>query len=169
MQGKPLNAWKATRNRVLKNPWLCELVATLGCGIEPDFQRGACRFTRIVLMFDPDADGIHAQALMGWFFLKWTPILIDEGSVWTVRPPLGEWDCGNGRSALYRTEQEAKHVAASLAAQGLTTISKKPYRGLASLDESTLARECVDPRTRNAQVLKRDQIEASLRIFGVIK
>jgi len=64
MQGKPMNAGKASASRLAGNNWLQTLFQSLGCGTGNDFNMDALRYERVMLLFDPDADGIHCGALM---------------------------------------------------------------------------------------------------------
>jgi DNA gyrase subunit B/topoisomerase-4 subunit B len=166
MQGKPLNAWKATRARVESNSLFRAVIDQMGCSIGDDFQREDCRFERTLLLFDPDADGIHAAALMGWFFHRWMPGLIPAGRIWVVHPPRGEMTAENGEHRLYDSDAEAAQIASRWQAQGLIQIEKTPFRGLASLNSDVLARTCVTIETRRARALRTEDIEASRRIFG---
>ncbi|MEM7560450.1 MAG: toprim domain-containing protein, partial [Planctomycetota bacterium] len=72
MQGKPLNAskasWRAVREYELYQQAFIALGYSQLCSAgrlanhvaKPE----ACRFSKILLLFDPDADGIHCGALM---------------------------------------------------------------------------------------------------------
>jgi len=53
MQGKPMNAWKATRAKVESNALFEQLIATLGAGFADDFDIKKCRFARIILLLIP--------------------------------------------------------------------------------------------------------------------
>ncbi len=59
MQGKPLNACKASKRVVGQNELYQQLVAALGAGWDETFDLSQLRYDRVILLFDPDADGIH--------------------------------------------------------------------------------------------------------------
>ena len=64
-QGKPLNAWRATPARVAAYPLYPQLASALGWSSVVDSSATAApRFERVMLLFDPDADGIHIGALL---------------------------------------------------------------------------------------------------------
>lgn len=90
MQGKPLNAMKATPVKVAKNALFKALIDAIGAGFGEHFDMAKCRYNRIVLLMDSDADGIHCGALMMMFFYRWMHPLLESGKVELVRPPVGE-------------------------------------------------------------------------------
>ena len=71
MQGKPLNTVRATAQRVVANPWFAALTDALGTGLGDAFEIKALRYDRVILLMDPDADGIHCGALVTLFFYRW--------------------------------------------------------------------------------------------------
>jgi DNA gyrase subunit B len=169
MQGKPLNAWKAPRARVESHPLFSALIAELGCGIEPSFDLLACRYLRVILIFDPDADGIHGAALMSWFFLKWMPQLVSDGRLTVAMPPRGELTTSSGERILYDSDSQASQTMSKWLEQGGGELRKKPYRGIGSMDASVLQDLCVAPSTRRVKRLSTEDIRASLQAFNVIK
>jgi DNA gyrase subunit B len=73
MQGKPLNTIKSTPQKMAENPLFKALIDALGTGYGDSFQLKNLRYERIVLLMDPDADGIHCGALLLMFFYRCTP------------------------------------------------------------------------------------------------
>ncbi len=100
MQGKPLNAYRATPKKVVTNPWFAALTDAIGTGIGDDFALKKIRFARIVLLMDPDADGIHCGALLLMFFYRWMRPLLEAGHIAMARAPL----------ATIRTASASIHV-----------------------------------------------------------
>lgn len=99
LQGKPLNAWTANAAKVEQHILFQQLAAALGLAkptAMTEVESAALRFERIVLMFDPDADGIHIGALMLLYFKRWLPALLTSGRVWMVRAPMFELVAADG-------------------------------------------------------------------------
>ena len=88
MQGKPLNTVRATAQKVVANPWFAALTTALGTGLGDAFEIKALRYDRVILLMDPDADGIHCGALVTMFFYRWMRPLLDNGRVGMARAPL---------------------------------------------------------------------------------
>jgi DNA gyrase subunit B len=171
MQGKPLNAWKASRAKVTSFPLFQQLAQALGvelgagsCIVD------ACQFQRIVFLFDPDADGIHCSALMLWFFHRWLPELLASGCVVTAQPPTCELTSASTQEKWYPCNQhELNEILTQQQERGLSDVQRKPFRGLASLGSELLLKHCIHPDTRRLHRLRPEDAEASLRAFGVIK
>lgn len=85
MQGKPLNTVRATAQKVVANPWFAALTQALGTGLGDAFALQALRYDRVILLMDPDADGIHCGALVTMFFYRWMRPLLDDGRVGIAR------------------------------------------------------------------------------------
>ncbi len=170
MQGKPMNAWKATKHGVARNKLFQQLIDALGADWGETFELGRVRYDRIVFLFDPDADGIHCGALMLMFFFRWMPQLVDSGRMHTVRPPLYELTSTRhtrgvpvDRIHAY-SDEHFQRIRAQLDIKNIPYQSQR-YRGLASISADTLSETCVDPTTRNAVKLTKQDAEAAIRIF----
>lgn len=148
LRGKPLNALRAPRSRVADHAFFAALSAALGVPLgtatpsEP-------RYGRLLLLMDPDADGIHCGALVVAFLHRWMPFLVDRRCVEIVRPPWGEVVAADGTPALAWSDAELRGLAT---ARPAATVMRR-FRGLAALDAALLARTCVAPATRRAQAV----------------
>lgn len=74
LQGKPLNAWRADEAKVRGNVLYRQLAEAMGLA-DATLQTATLlptplRFERVVLLFDPDADGVHIEALMLLYFAR---------------------------------------------------------------------------------------------------
>jgi DNA gyrase subunit B len=147
MQGKPLNALRASREKVLTHPLFGPLIDALGTGLEPTYRSTELRYGRILLLMDPDADGIHCGALLLMFFHRWMPRLIESGRVELVRPPWGEVTAA-GRVHRGLSDSELTTLADRFRDQGPVTVRR--YRGLAAIDAAVIRDTCVAPATRRA-------------------
>ena len=170
MQGKPLNAWKASKNVVARNELFQRLTDVIGTGWDESFDLNRLRYDRIIMLFDPDADGIHCGALMLMFFYRWMPELLDSGRIDVVRPPLHEITgtpaVGKPAERIYAYSDDHFHrLRSHLAEKGMKFQSQR-YRGLASINANSLKETCVAKETRNASVLSPGDAESAIRIFG---
>lgn len=124
------------------------------------------RFQRVMLLFDPDADGIHCSALILLFFHRCLPQWIQAGRVHLVRAPMSVIQADN-RSLVYAYSQAHQMaLCQQLRSNGASTIQINPYRGLGSIDPRVLHELCIDPTTRRSKVVGDDDVGAALRIFG---
>ena len=174
MQGKPMNAWKATRAKVESNGLFQQLIDTLGAGFADDFDIQRCRFERIILLFDPDADGIHGCSLMLWFFYRWMPQLIESERLLVANPPICELLDRSTLKRAYPSHPVQRDNILSEWKAGLPEgpsdrFEVRPYRGLASLGHEILFSSCVCPETRLLRRLRTQDALASLKVFGLQK
>ena len=168
LQGKPLNAWKATAPKVAACPLYRQLSQALGtvdalaCG-DP----AALRFGRIVLLFDPDADGIHICALMLLYFRRWMPALIAQGRIAVVRAPMFSMTWDDGAPGFAYSEEHARALIEQARGQGRGEAQLHRYLGLGSIPPPTLHALCVDPATRLARTVGDADIAAVFAAFGI--
>jgi DNA gyrase subunit B len=173
MQGKPLNAIRASGERVVAYALFQQIVSTLGV-LMTNLETGelsdlsTMRFDRVVLLFDPDADGIHCGALMLMFFYRWMRPLLASGSVYMVRPPFFVvTHTGSDESLHAYSPDHAQRLVADLTRGGATHVKAQHHRGLASINPPLLLSSCVDPATRRADVMGVADAEAAIAAFGV--
>ncbi len=166
MQGKPLNTIKAPITKVAENALFSALITALGTGVGDDFDLQKCRYGRIVLLMDPDADGIHCGALMLMFFYRWMPALLESGRVELVRPPVGEvLDTATGELQHAYTEAQFVRMCAQTKSADHQMITQK-YRGLAGISPDLLARTCINPLSRKTSVMGVKDALMVMEIFG---
>jgi DNA gyrase subunit B len=171
MQGKPINAMKARAADVDRYELFVTLLAALGFDSPASIQTKACRFGRIILLFDPDADGIHCGALFLIYIYRRLKLLLDAGKICLVQAPLVRlsWAAAASDSTdelfCYSMEQARKHVH-ELESKGVPEIRKTRYRGLASLEHDSLLKTCVAPKTRKINRLRSEDAEAAVAMFG---
>lgn len=153
MQGKPMNAWRCGFKTLRANVQFAALLSALGLdgdlggtSLLPD---SLVRYERIILLFDPDADGIHGRTLMLMFFHRWLPQLIEAGRLFDSHAP--QWEVigrGMEQSAYAATPQHLADLKTRLTARGVTHIRTRRFRGLGSISPEILQDRCVDPDTR---------------------
>jgi DNA gyrase subunit B len=168
LQGKPLNAWAASRERVEQQVLFQQLADALGLARPtalPDGGVEALRLARVVLLFDPDADGIHIGALVQLYVARWLPALIDEGALWLVRAPMFEVVDGDGVVHHALTPEHRDRIVRTLPAEPVKPMVRA-VRGLGGFAPETLRRLCVDPATRLARVVTPADIDDVIAVFG---
>jgi len=167
MQGKPLNVDKASRKRLAENIWLQTLFKTLGCGVDHKFNIKALRYERVMLLFDPDADGIHCGALMMICFERLMPELLDTGRVHMVRAPLLRVTSPSLSAPIYVHAPTHHHeIVRELKERDIDDYQLMRYRGLGSLERDLLVDQCLLPETRRAKAVTRDDAQMAMKMFG---
>ena len=178
LQGKPLNAWTASEAKVVQNILFKQLAQALGLPTPTAWAEGvpaALRFERVVLLFDPDADGIHIGALMVLYFQRWLPRIISNGQLWLARAPMFEIEVPK---VLRATDQatafqyaynpvHCRQLVDHLKAKSSTAeIRVRAFRGLGGLAPELLRERCVHPATRMAHALGAADVQGVVEVFG---
>lgn len=150
VQGKPMNTLGATRAKVATSAPLQRIVDALGCGWGQDCDPTRARYDRLVLLFDPDVDGVHARSLVLIFLHTWMRPILDAGMVFAARPPL--WAVvteGSEDSPMYAyTDAQIAEVDAKIAEQNAVVIEKVRFRGLGNMSPEILYDTCLNERER---------------------
>ncbi|WP_246112584.1 toprim domain-containing protein [Allorhodopirellula solitaria] len=183
LQGKPLNAVKASRQTAMRNAIFQRILETLlgyrassTCGASVLCERladpAACVYDRLILLMDPDADGIHCGVLMMAFFRRFAPELIRTGRLSVVRPPMFVFrlpdsaDLDVGQWPVASSPEHAAAIEQTLREHGVERFEKTRHRGLGSLDSSLLGYSSVTPATRRESSLTLAEIDAAIAMFG---
>lgn len=166
MQGKPLNALKANKAAVGNYLLYAKLIEAIGAGWDDSLDSSSARFDRILLLMDPDADGIHCGTLLLLFFYRWMRPLLDAGKLRIVRAPMLEISsAGLERPIFCLSEDEARKVLNDLDAVCRSQATKHRFRGLASMSVQTLSKTCIEPATRKCQQLSSRDAESAIAFF----
>jgi DNA gyrase subunit B/topoisomerase-4 subunit B len=170
LRGKPLNAWTASRDKVEQQVLFQQLADALGlpgpaAGAEPGI--AALRFERVVLLFDPDADGIHIGALVQLYLARWLPALVAAGALWLVRAPMFELVDADGVVHHALTPEHRDRIVRVLRpTPDMPPPQMRALRAIGAFAPATLRRLCVDPATRLARAVTPQDIAQVVAVFG---
>ncbi len=172
LQGKPLNAWRADADKVRSNILYRQLADALGVG-DPTLASAPrpprpLRFERVVLLFDPDADGVHIEALMLLYFARWMPTFIECGQLWRVRAPMFTLTHpATGEVAQAYSPPHRDDLLVQMRSSASGDVQQHRHVGLGSLPPAVLRRYCIDPATRVARQVGQEDVDAVLAAFGL--
>lgn len=166
MQGKPMNPLKSTAQRVRSNELYAALIEALGAGWGAEFSPSRLRYERVLLLMDPDPDGLHCGFLLQMFFHRWMRPLVDQGRLHSIWAPMGEIHVQGQSTPHYAyTEPHLQSVRNRLEAQGVVIVDTLRHRGLASLGAPLLATTCIAPATRTSAVVTAEDVTRVIRTF----
>jgi DNA gyrase subunit B len=165
MQGKPLNAARASRGKVLGHPFFGPLVAAVGAGAEAACRPELARYDRLLVLTDPDADGIHCGFLVLLFAYHWMRPLLDAGRIEVVRPPWGEVVVA-GEIRLAFSEPEFATLVSEVRGRG---GAGRRFRGLAAIDAETIRETCIDPATRRTERVSAADVAAMIEVIAAVQ
>ena len=88
LRGKPLNVMDAKQDKINSNNEVAGLLAALGVDMTGKRPASDIEYGRVVLMTDADVDGSHIDTLLIAILYRFTPDIIKQGRVYSVRSPL---------------------------------------------------------------------------------
>jgi DNA gyrase subunit B len=165
MQGKPVNAGRAPRGRVARSPWLAQIAALLGDAPGTALPLGELRYERVVILMDPDADGIHAGALLQIFFHECMPVLLEQRRIVMVHAPWAEIRRPGVAPLLSFHELEFRRQCQQLERDG-AVFERIRHRGLGTITPALLQSCCVDPATRRGRALGLEDAALARQVFA---
>ena len=126
LRGKVLNVERARLDKVLSNKEIISMIQAFGTGIGEEFDLGALRYHKIVIMTDADVDGAHIRTLLLTFFYRFMRPLLENGNIYIAQPPLYKIAFGKRVEYAYSDEELQKKLRNS--PNLLPTIQR--YKGL---------------------------------------
>jgi topoisomerase-4 subunit B len=147
IQGKLLNAEKATADKVLANQSCQMIFQTLACGIGDDCKPDDLTFSRILILTDPDVDGTHARALLLILFDRYLRALVDSGFVHVIIPPLFRITGKHQKQRHYAwSEQERVDILEQMVVKIEPVITR--FKGVAQFTQEECATLLLRQGTR---------------------
>ena len=170
LRGKLVNAAKASLRQVLENAEAQALFRSVGAGVGADFDSGAARYGRIVILCDADVDGSHIRCLLLTLIHVYMRPLLTEGRVYAAQPPLFTTRVGK---ETYRAFSDAERdaIGARLAKGRKGTadsIRWQRFKGLGEMNTDELAHCALDPATRTLRRITVADAAAARRLLEVL-
>ncbi len=147
IQGKLINAAKASPAKVMANQVCQKIFEALACGIKKDCDPNYLRYSRIMILMDPDIDGAHARVLMLTLFDHYLRPLVDSGLVSVIIPPLLRIAEPQATQHQYAwSNQECKQLLDQKATQNNIEITR--FKGVAQFSATECMQLFLHPDTR---------------------
>ena len=154
LRGKVLNAVAAGQTKLKDNKELFDLVSALGCGFGDQLRLEKLRYSRVIILTDADADGMHIASLLMAFFFKFMRPLIQSGHLFLARPPLYRLRFGSGskQELIWVYSDEEKEQVLKKKKTGGVQVTR--FKGLGEMNPDTLWETTLDPKTRSLLQVK---------------
>jgi topoisomerase-4 subunit B len=146
LRGKILNVASATKDKVMANAQLADLVQAIGCGTGIHYREEDLRYARIIVMTDADVDGAHIASLLITFFYRQMPRLIDEGHLYLAVPPL--YRLTHGSKTIYARDDAHKDALLKSEFNGNAKVDVGRFKGLGEMMAPQLKETTMDPAKR---------------------
>ncbi len=147
IQGKLINAEKATPAKVLSNQTCQKIFQSLACGINNDCNPNHLNFSRILLLMDPDIDGVHTRVLLLTLFEHYMRPLLDSGLVSIINPPLFRIAASTAPNYQYAwSEQQRIELLNKMTKHDDVEITR--FKGVAQFSVTECIQLLLHPDTR---------------------
>ncbi|ABD07680.1 DNA topoisomerase IV subunit B [Rhodopseudomonas palustris HaA2] len=146
LRGKILNVASATKDKVVANAQLSDLMQAIGCGTGVNYREEDLRYARIIIMTDADVDGAHIASLLITFFYRQMPKLIDEGHLYLAVPPL--YRLTHGAKTVYARDDAHKDELLKKEFNANAKVDVGRFKGLGEMMPAQLKETTMDPARR---------------------
>jgi topoisomerase-4 subunit B len=146
LRGKILNVASATRDKLLANQQLGDLVQALGCGLGAHYREEELRYDKVIIMTDADVDGAHIASLLITFFYRQMPKLIEQGHLFLAVPPL--YKLKQGATIVYARDDAHKDELTRKVLTGKGKIEVSRFKGLGEMLPAQLKETTMDRKRR---------------------
>jgi len=146
LRGKILNVASATRDKLVANQQLQDLMQALGCGMGSNYREEDLRYDRVIIMTDADVDGAHIASLLITYFYRQMPKLIDQGHLYLAVPPL--YRLTHGGKTIYAQTDDHKDKLLATAFKGKSNVEVGRFKGLGEMMPAQLKETTMDPTKR---------------------
>src|SRR5579862_7284342 len=146
LRGKILNVASATKDKLLANAQLADLIQAIGCGTGAHYREEDLRYSRIIIMTDADVDGAHIASLLITFFYRQMPRLIDEGHLYLAVPPL--FRLSHGSKTFYARDEAHRDALLKSEFNANAKVDVSRFKGLGEMMPAQLKETTMDPSKR---------------------
>jgi DNA gyrase subunit B/topoisomerase-4 subunit B len=165
LRGKIINSVSTAQAKLQENKELLDLVSALGCGAGKDIRLERLRYSKVIILTDADADGMHISALLMAFFFKFMRPLVEAGHLYLGISPLYRLKFGSGSKEelvwVYSDEEKEK----VLKERNRAKVHITRFKGLGEMNPETLWETTLNPKTRKllqVTVDEASEVEAML-------
>lgn len=146
LRGKILNVAGASRDKILANQQIGDLIQALGCGTKDRYREEDLRYEKIIIMTDADVDGAHIASLLITFFFQEMAHLVDNGHLFLAVPPL--YRITQGAKTIYARDDAIKDelMATEFTGRGKVDITR--FKGLGEMPFQHLKETTMNPASR---------------------
>ena len=146
LRGKILNVASATKDKLVANAQLSDLMQAIGAGTGVNYREEDLRYSRIIIMTDADVDGAHIASLLITFFYRQMPRLIDEGHLYLAVPPL--YRLTHGSKTVYARDDAHKDQLLKSEFNANAKVDVGRFKGLGEMMPAQLKETTMDPARR---------------------
>jgi topoisomerase IV subunit B len=156
LRGKILNVGSASREKLMANQQIADLIQALGCGTRGKYREEDLRYERIVVMTDADVDGAHIASLLITFFYQEMPELIRGNHLYLAVPPL--YVIRQGAKTVYARDDVHRAELMETVFKG-KKVEIGRFKGLGEMMPAQLKETTMDPAKRTLLRVGIDEVD----------
>ncbi len=159
LRGKILNSVATSNQKIAENKELVDLVSALGCGQGKDIRLDKLRYSKVIILTDADADGMHISALLMAFFFRFLRPLVEAGNLYIGISPLYRLKFGSGskeEDVWVYSDEEKEKVLKERGNRSKLHITR--FKGLGEMNPDTLWETTLNPRSRKLLQITIDEV-----------
>src|SRR6056300_31698 len=161
LRGKILNVFSVSLSKIADNNEIQNLIQSLGCGIEKNFELSKLRYEKIILMTDADVDGSHIATLLITFIYKYMRPIIDNNRLFLAMPPFFKIQHKDKIFYAYDENEKDKMIKKEFLNKVNPTLSR--YKGLGEMPADQLKSTTMHPEKRKLLSININQGKKELR------
>ena len=146
LRGKILNVISASRDKILANEEIHDMIEALGCGNRDKYDETKLRYEKVIIMTDADVDGAHITSLLMSFFYQEMPGLIEHGHLYLALPPL--YRLTQGGKSVYAADDAEKDLLMASTFKNAKNVEVSRFKGLGEMPPQQLKETTMDPDKR---------------------
>ncbi|MDY6407558.1 MAG: DNA topoisomerase IV subunit B [Pseudomonadota bacterium] len=146
LRGKILNVISASRDKILANEEIHDMIEALGCGNRDKYDENKLRYEKVIVMTDADVDGAHITSLLMSFFYQEMPGLIEHGHLYLALPPL--YRLTQGGKSVYAADDAEKELLLKTVFKNAKNVEVSRFKGLGEMPPQQLKETTMDPDKR---------------------
>ncbi len=146
LRGKILNVASASRDKIVANQQIGDIILALGVGTRTKYRDKDLRYDRVIIMTDADVDGAHIASLLITFFFQEMPDIIHNGHLFLAVPPL--YRITQGGKTLYARDEAHRIELLQTEFKGNKKIDIGRFKGLGEMMPAQLKETTMDPAKR---------------------
>lgn len=164
LKGKPLNTFNMTLAKARNNSEFDALERILGCGVKDKCDPEACRYDKIMLASDADADGGNINSMMLSMFMEFYRPLVDAGMIFVTMPPL--FVVTQGDTRIYCQNEDDRDIAMAKLKESKSSkkIDVQRNKGLGEMSADDFWNTVLDPAQRTLMQINIPEMERSEKL-----
>jgi len=145
VQGKLINVTTATSEKIHANQECQKIFQSLACGTAKKCNPDQLPYSRILILTDPDIDGLHSRALVLTLFDQYLKPLLDSRLIAVILPPLFRITWKETEEKCYAWDEQERY---QLIGEKANEFYVTRFKGIAQFTKEECEKFLLEPQTR---------------------